>query len=64
VVVPLGDLVAQLGVAAAADQLDLVCHFGGHGEKEFRAAAGRRGPPSFLLCFFLQVLAGNQTAGQ
>lgn len=31
--VPLGDLVAQLGVAAAADQLDLVGHLGGHGDK-------------------------------
>jgi hypothetical protein len=31
--VPLRNLVAKLGVAAAADQLDLVCHFGGHGDK-------------------------------
>ena len=44
VVVPLGDLPAQLGVAAATDQLDLVCHLGGHGGKEgIRAAAGTTG---------------------
>ncbi len=67
--VPFGNLATQLGVAAAADQFDLVCHLGGHGERDSgrrRRASGTR----FSLLVRLQqraaadLLAGNPAAGQ
>lgn len=58
--VPLRDLRAQLGVAAAADQLDLVCHFGGHGD---RISACRSDDGTGEFSSFVQVLAGNPGAG-
>ena len=61
--VPLRNLVAKLGVAAAADQLDLVCHFGGHGDKISAGAVGRQERRVSFLCCFLQLLAGNPAAG-
>ncbi len=65
VVVPLGDLPAELGVAAATDQLDLVCHLGGHGEQEESGQRPDDGDSQSFLCFLLQVLlAGSPTAGQ
>jgi len=47
-VVPLGDLVAEVGVTTATDQFDLVCHLGGHGEeREAGQAPGDKSVKSF-----------------
>lgn len=68
--VPLRNLVAQLGVAAATDQLDLVRHFCRHDEEEeSRGACLRQTRPEQIVKVFfffgLQValLAGNIGCG-
>lgn len=51
--IPLRNLVAEVGVAAATDQLDLVCHLGGHSDEILEGPVGRqdqsRKPLNFLL---------------